>query len=229
MFYYTPTLESLLLAVPFATSVMAALPPTGNYRIFNPSTTGVNNYWDVEFGNTEPVTPGVTRIIAQTLNDPPTTNQEWSVGNLGGILHLPPNAYAFTSLLNQTNDFFHVDSTPGAGAIISDALTIFTLNEVKLGLFRCVAIQADILINVISTNLTLTAQAESTQQEQKPNFPEFVSKMPVGVPGEVKHEAYHIIGDNSKIKKILGITFRPIEEAISVLELQKIMLKKSSA
>lgn len=47
------------------------------------------------------------------------------------------------------------------------------------------------------------------------HFPDVAEKIPVGVPGEVKQEGIHFIGDNSKTKKILGLTFRPAEETFA--------------
>ncbi|KZV96853.1 hypothetical protein EXIGLDRAFT_833274 [Exidia glandulosa HHB12029] len=141
---------SILALVPCA---LAVVPPSGNYSVFNPSTTGIKNYWDVAFGNTQPPVLGVTPIIAQTLNGPPpsTTNQQWEVFQLFSIGSR--NLYMFRSRLGQF-DFFGVNTTNG-GATLEMNPTLFELTEVVPGSFS-IAIQG--------TNSVLTAQAASTQQ-----------------------------------------------------------------
>ncbi|EJD39222.1 putative cinnamoyl-CoA reductase [Auricularia subglabra TFB-10046 SS5] len=58
------------------------------------------------------------------------------------------------------------------------------------------------------------------------HFPELHDKIPVGEPGVIKEGGLHLMADNSKIKSVLGIKFRTLEETVvdtanSVLELQK--------
>lgn len=45
-------------------------------------------------------------------------------------------------------------------------------------------------------------------------FPDYRDTVPVGQPGVTRTEGIHFLGDNSKIKKVLGIKFRSFEESV---------------
>ncbi|EJD39335.1 NAD(P)-binding protein [Auricularia subglabra TFB-10046 SS5] len=61
-------------------------------------------------------------------------------------------------------------------------------------------------------------QANFTGQEivdiLRRRFPEFRDTIPVGEPGIVKKEGMHLMADNSKIKRVLGVKFRTLEETV---------------
>ena len=46
------------------------------------------------------------------------------------------------------------------------------------------------------------------------HFPELHDTIPIGEPGVLKKEGRHMMADNSKIKRVLGLHFRTLEESI---------------
>ncbi|KZV84100.1 hypothetical protein EXIGLDRAFT_776908 [Exidia glandulosa HHB12029] len=150
-------LQNVLVVLPFFALAQAALPLTGNFRIFSTNSTGGHNVFDVTGSNTDPPALGSTTIIAQPANPVAANglNQQIATqASLNGV-----NLYSFISLekFNPIGQVYFTVPNPGAGvgAVVNGHPTFFTLNEIIPRVYTIV---------VANTNLALTATNAPTNQ-----------------------------------------------------------------
>lgn len=137
---------AFFLVASLLTRALGALPRSGGtFLILNLQTEFV---WDDAFAKPDNENP----ILAQTVNNPPTGNQHWTLTQVGTAG--TSGIYAIRCV--SPNIFAYAGAQPGAGIVAQSTLSAWSITEFRgSGLYT---------ISAPSVNLTVTSRTAATQQ-----------------------------------------------------------------